>query len=549
MIFILYRMRQQIWEQQHRARILLLVASFCVAFSAHSQTVDSFNPGGYGPYVRTMAIQPDGKVLAGGSFVALSGVSHFNIGRINLNGTTENSFNTQVDGLSAGVNCVALQTDNKILLGGSFQVINSQARTNIGRLNADGTLDTNFNTGSSDTTLKGIVYALAVQDDGKILVGGEFTTLGGQTRNRIGRLSTNGTLDLLFNPGANNLVLSIAVLPDKKILVGGTFTNLAGQTCSGIGQLNEDGTLNTNFNAGDTGSVSPIAVQTDGKILVGGVFTNLVGQSRSHIGRLNEDGTLDNSFNPGANNTVHSLALQTDGKILVGGSFTILAGQACTNIGRLNANGTLDGSFNSGSSGPVYSLVLQSNGKVLVGGQFQTLGGQSRSLIGRLTATEPTTENLTFDGSTITWLRGGTSPEAWRTTFATSTNGTNWIDLGAGVRITGGWQLTNVFLSASSTIRARGFVTGGYRNGSSWFVDSTIPRPSFIINDGSFGFFSNQFGLNISGGAGQIIVLEGSTNFSNWISLATNTLGSGPLYFADPYSTNFPQRFYRVQIP
>src|SRR5437899_2664542 len=131
-----------------------------------------------------------------------------------------------------------------------------------------------------------------------------------------------------FNPGANSVVFSLAVQADGKILVGGGFfTTLGGQSRNYIGRLNADGTLDTSFNPGANSVVYSLAVQADGKILVGGIFTALAGNGRNHIGRLNADGTLDTSFNPGANDLVGSLAVQADGRILVGGFFTTLGGQ------------------------------------------------------------------------------------------------------------------------------------------------------------------------------------------------------------------------------
>jgi uncharacterized delta-60 repeat protein len=443
---------------------------------------------------------------------------------------------------------LAIQADGKILVGGFFSGLGGQPRSNIGRLNSDGTLDSSFNPQASGRE----VYSLAIQPDGKILVGGHFTSLGGQTRTNIGRLNVDGTLDTAFNPGVNYDVISdvnsIMVQTDGKILVGGTFTNLAGQSRNGIGRLNTNGTLDIDFNPGASVGVHTFALQPNGQILVGGGFTNLAGQTRFGIGRLNMDGSLDTNFNPGGTNIgIESFALQSDGKILVGGLFSTLTGQPRSRIGRLNADGTLDITFNPGANGEVRSLALQSDGKILVGGKFTTLAGQTRNGIGRLKATDLATEDLAFDGSTITWLRGGTSPEVWRTTFDVSTNGATWTDAGSGTRIPEGWQLTNVFLPSVSRIRARGFVLAGFHNSSSWFVESTwqAPRPSF----GSFGFLSNQFGFNISGSAGQTIVLEGSTDFSNWTSLTTNILGSGSQYLTDPDSTNFSQRFYRLRMP
>src|SRR5207249_3156817 len=97
-----------------------------------------------------------------------------------------------------------------------------------------------FNPGANSS-----VYCFALQADGKILVGGGFTTLGGQNRNYIGRLNSDGTLDATFNPGANGWVYSLAMQADGKILVGGNFRSLGGQSRNFIGRLNPDGTLDT----------------------------------------------------------------------------------------------------------------------------------------------------------------------------------------------------------------------------------------------------------------------------------------------------------------
>ncbi len=250
------------------------------------------------------------------------------------------------------------------------------------------------------------------------------------------------------------------------------------------------------------------------------------------------------------------VAVQADGKILVGGYFTTLGGQPCNNIGRLNADGTLDSGFNPGTDYQVSSLAVQADGKVLVCGQFTTLGGQPRKNLGRLNNTEPATQSLSYDGSTITWLRGGTSPEVWRTTFDFSTNALNWVSLGVGTRIgglpagqAGGWQLTNMSLpSTTGTIRARGFVADGGHN--CWFVETQLvasPPPVILVNDPSFGFSSNRFGFKFSGSAGQVVIVETSTDLASWTPVATNTLGATPLYYSEPHSGGFPQRFYRLR--
>ena len=210
----------------------------------------------------------------------------------------------------------------------------------------------------STRTRTAYVYAIAVQADGKILAGGAFTTLapnGGAavTRNRIARLETDGRLDQTLNPGVSggsNFVFATAVQADGKILIGGSFSTVLGVARNNIARLNTDGTLDTTFNPNADSDVYAIAVQADGKILVGGFFSTIGGQPRSFIARLNPDGTAD-SWNPITNNEVNTIVVQADGKVLVGGNFTGIGGQTRNFIARLDANTGLADSWNPNSSG------------------------------------------------------------------------------------------------------------------------------------------------------------------------------------------------------
>ena len=143
------------------------------------------------------------------------------------------------------------------------------------------------------------------------------------------------SVDSGFDPGANQTVNTIAVQPDGKTVIGGSFTGLGGvtgtTTRNRIGRLNVDGTVDPTFNPGTNGPVLAVAVQPDGKILAGGNFTFVGGgigttTARSHIARFNADGAVDTGFNPGVSGNVWALAVQSDGKILVGGEFTTLSG-------------------------------------------------------------------------------------------------------------------------------------------------------------------------------------------------------------------------------
>jgi uncharacterized delta-60 repeat protein len=238
-----------------------------------------------------------------------------------------------------------------------------------------------------DPGANGTVWVLVHQPDGKILVGGDFTSLGGPTRNRLGRLNPDGSLDAAFTGGtnynnsstwgANATVNCLAVQPDGKILLGGSFTTVGGQTRNRIARLNPDGSLDTNFvSTGASGVINALVVQTNGQIVVGGNFTLLGGQGHSSIGRLNADGSLDTNFNPVAVGTVNALTLQSDGAIVVGGNFSSLAGQGKPNLDRLNSDGTADTSFlATGANTAVYALAVQDDGRILAGGMFTTLNG------------------------------------------------------------------------------------------------------------------------------------------------------------------------------
>ena len=492
--------------------------------------------------VYALAVQADERILVGGHFTALGGQTRNFVGRLNPDGTLDSSFNPAANG---NVRSLLVQSDGKIVVGGEFTTLNGQSRSRLGRLNADGTLDGAFNPGAAST-----VYSLALQADDKILVGGTFGTLGGQSRAFLGRLNADGTLDSAFNPGASSTVYCLAMQADNKILAGGFFGTLGGQSRAFLGRLNADGTLDSAFNPGANSAVFCLVVQGDGKILVGGDFSTLGGQPLARIARLNADGTGDSGFNPGADNPVYSLSVQANGKILAGGYFTTLGGQPRSYLARLNSDGTLDPTFNPSADHTVRSLGLQNDGKILAGGSFATICGQARSHLARLNNTEPATQSLSYDGSTITWLRGGASPEVWRATFDQSGDGLIWGSLGSGQRIAGGWQMGNVILPSNPIIRARGCVCGSALNGSGWFVETLLQAPwaAILTGDGFFGIVSNQFGFNIRGGGAPAVVVEVSSNLIHWTSISTNSLNNGATYFSDPDWTSTPQRFYRCRV-
>ena len=348
-----------------------------------------FDPGtGLDNQVRAIALQTDGKVLIGGNFTQVDGLGRKSIARLNANGSLDTGFN-----LGSGVNSyvfgVAVQDDGKVLIGGGFTQVDGVGRNYIARLNADGSLDTGFDPG---TGANNSVRAVAVQDDGKVLIGGGFTQVDSVGRNYIARLNADGSLDTGFDTstGPNSFVFSVVIQSDAKVLVGGTFSQVDGEARNNIARLNPDGSLDTDFDPATDNEVRTITVQDDGKVLIGGLFTQVNVVGSNYIARLNADGSLDTDFDlgTGANYNVYGLAVQDDGKVLIGGWFTEVDGVARNYIARLNQDGSLDTGFDTsiGSNNPVYSVAAQPDGKVLIGGEFSLVEGVPRNRIARLNA-------------------------------------------------------------------------------------------------------------------------------------------------------------------
>jgi uncharacterized delta-60 repeat protein len=358
--------------------------------------------------VFAIAIQSDGKIVIGGSFLTVEGITQNRIARLNTDGSLDTGFNTGgTVGVSGDVQAIAIQSDGKILIGGFFVTARGVTQNSIARLNADGSLDTGFNTGGT-IGFNGPLYAFAIQSDGKIVVGGQFTTARGVTQNSIARLNTNGSLDTGFNTGGTvglggtvSVAYALAIQSDSKIVVGGQFTTARGVTQYSITRLNTDGTYDTGFNTGsnvgtDLGSeVFAVAIRSDGKIVIGGAFVNARGVVQNNIARLNTDGSRDTGFNTGGtvgtSSQVSAVAIQSDGKIVIGGSFLTARGVTQNRIARLNtADGSLDTGFNTGGTvgvgSTVYAIATQSDGKIVVGGQFTTVRGARVFRVARLFA-------------------------------------------------------------------------------------------------------------------------------------------------------------------
>ena len=354
---------------------------------------NNYNPGnGHNNNVRTIAIQTNGKIISGGDFSTYDDMERVRISIANTDGTRDTLFNP-VTGFDNTVYCTARQTDGKIIAGGGFTLFNDFPVKRIVRLNSNGSIDLTFTSGLG---FDGIVYSSAIQSDGKIILGGNFTSYNGIAINRIIRLNSNGTFDPTFNPvlGFNGIVYSIVIQIDGKIIAGGAFTTINGNNANRIARLNTDGSLDPTFNTGTgfNSVVKALEIQQNGKIIAVGSFAAFNGVSRVRIARINTDGTLDETFiaNFVFYGGLNAIKVQTDNKIIVGGTFVVVQGNSVSNFARLNTDGSIDPTFysgsvlyggNSGSLTGVHCIDIQTNGKLIVGGSFTTCNGISRNNI------------------------------------------------------------------------------------------------------------------------------------------------------------------------
>lgn len=393
------------------------VITLCDALQLRAQSIPALDPNfrpvitRSGGAVSSVAVQKDGKLILAGAFNAINGVARNGMARLNADGTVDLTFDAGMGAccstvitqtrIASSISAIALQADGKVILGGSFLSVNGTPRKGLARLHADGALDASFDPGAgldSDqgSLPQGVVSAIAAQTDGKILIGGSFTGVGGVKHIGIARLNANGAVDVGFNPGAGatdddgrpRQVSALALLSSGQVLIGGDFTYVDVAARSGLARLTAAGVPDPAFVPGifqlDTTlpppSVDGLAVQTDGKIVFSGSFEWVDQDNRRGVARINPDTTLDNAFNSSVNanngDVFRVIGLQGDGKVIGYREFTDANGNSQRAIARLNSDGSLDATYvlalQPGLSGglQIQRAVLQPDGQSLVVGNF-----------------------------------------------------------------------------------------------------------------------------------------------------------------------------------
>ena len=506
--------------------------------------------------VYALALQPDGRLLMAGDFTKVNNVTRNRVARMTSDGFLDGTFNIGA-GPNDSVRAMVLQADGKVLIGGTFTQIDNTNRSRIARLNIDGTVDHFFNPGSG---ADGSVVALALQTDGKVLAGGAFSKFNGITAPGIVRLNTNGTVDGVFNAntgsGANGIVHAVAVQADGKVVIGGEFSVFNGTNLNNLARLNVNGTLDATFDVG-TGldsTVRSILVQPDGSLVVGGSFTNFNGIARNFLLRLNPSGTLDTNFlasEIGGNGSVLSLAQQTDGKLLVGGSFSRFNDVSRGRLTRLNANGATDPTINfgSGANSFVSALVIQPDRRIVLGGGFSTYDDKPRKSIARIhggSVAGPGTlefavpvfqvaENLA-EAVIVVKRRGGTTG-AIMVDFSTfdgtalantnyfATNGTLTFPQAETLAFFSVRLIDNLLMDSSRTVN---LVLSNYTGGA---TSGPQPTATLVINndESQVGFSSAFYSVSegsVSGKATISVTRSGNTNSFVSVNYFTTTNGT-----------------------
>lgn len=494
--------------------------------------------------VQTILNQTDGNILLGGSFGTVDGLTRHNIARLTSVGTLDTTFNPG-SGANGAVNVLAetfIGGSREIYVGGAFSTISSGSGNSTGnspylaRLYNNGSLDTTFNTGQPGPD--GPVYAIAVYPTnsiyaGDVLVGGSFAHYNGTTVNGIVRLTASGAMDSSFNPGAaatNGVVDAIAIQPDGRIIIGGTFVAFGGVTVNNITRLNSDGSVDmtfvTNLVSGADNTVNGIILQPDNRILVVGQFSEAGGLARNGITRLLPSGANDYSINfgTGANGAVDAVVVQpATGVITIGGAFTEYDEVPADHIAQVYGNSeTGSGSFEfsadsyqiaeSGVSAPI--TVIRTGGT-----SGPNSDGSGNIVVNFSTETNTGTAvpgvNYSPISTNLTFVPGQTYQIVTVPILAAPISNTNSWDLYMDL--------------ANPTPPA---ILGSPHAG----VELTIQNTNSAVS------FQNAFPSvfeNVAGGIANItVVRQGYTNGTSYVNLATTTNGTTGIPFTDYYPTN-----------
>jgi uncharacterized delta-60 repeat protein len=403
---------------------------------------------------------------------------------------------------------------------GAFSSIGGVTVANVARLNPDGSLDPTFNPGPAADL--GYVNSVAIQNDGKVVIGGFFFSSSRANQGYITRLNLDGSADEDFdaNLSVDGPVNSVLVQPDGKILIGGGFEAVDRLVRRSIARLNSDGTLDSAFDAcvasGTESGATTLALQSDGKILASGTFTfSNTGSTRTGIARLGLCGELDPAFAPepgvDPNSKVWIIVLRKSGQVLFGGNFYEYHSTPRSGLAQLTADGVIDPGFDPGAGinlqnlNAVYAIAIQPDGTAVIGGNFAAYNEQPSPRLARITQ----------DGDFDPACDPGLGPDDSVSSLLVQPDGR--------ILVAGKFSSFNGESRLALT-RLR----GGFR-----------PRLDFPtrLNDG-------RFQMMFYGQPQITYAIQASSNLVQWETITNLTYGTTALPVVD--SSSFPNRFYRA---
>ena len=257
----------------------------------------------------------------------------------------------------------------------------------------------------------GVIRAIAVQADGKVIIGGSFQHVNGVERSNIARLNADLTLDMTWNPGADEAVFALAS-DGAHVYAGGNFWRIGGREQPYLAKLSSSGSgaADPSWSMRPSFWVRALALDGAGDLYIGGLFTQVANQNRSRLAKVSlSTALLDPTWNPGADNNVLALAYRA-GALYAGGSFAFIGGQSRNRIAKLSASGggSADATWNAAANSDVVALATDAGGQVYASGYFNSIGGAARNFVAKLSGsglgTADPTWNPTPDGVVMALL-------------------------------------------------------------------------------------------------------------------------------------------------
>lgn len=501
--------------------------------------------------------QADGKWVVVGDFSAGANNDHRGLVRIGVQGGLEETFNPQLElaeDLPANIQAFAVQKDGRIVIGGTFDRVNGTARNLLARLNADGTLDAAFAPVLQANDAQSSVLAVELTEDGKIVIGGLFRAVNGVSRNGIARLNSDGTLDQSFDVGNGTneksltgfdtvgRVWAIAVQKDGKVIVGGDFAAIRDVQAPWLARLNSNGTYDTSFQPSlrpcincVTPEIRGITLLSDGHMMIHGIFNRVDIYAYHGIARLQADGVVDTKLSPPitADDEVRGVAVGPDDSVVAAVSvFDTASDSTRTRLLRFLPDGTLDTGFDPGALvgadpdvAPVSAVAIDAGGRLVIAGQLTSVGGKSRRGLARFTAAGLLDDEFISNSS---FARG---------VLGLSRN-SRPVVIGMEIQGDGGIIVAGSFGAVGEVARV----------GSARFLadapgqDNSRPSIRSFVRE-----LDGKFSMTISGEAGRAYSIESSSDLKSWTGIGNVTGAATPQLFIDANTRDLAVRFYRIR--